>query len=56
MDFWDDMIKRGRAAEGIAAVGALIVPGQVDLITGGAPGDQARLLNPVLIHKDPREG
>ena len=56
MDFWDDMIERGRSTEGIAAVSALVIPGEVDLITGGAPSDQARLLNPMLIHRGPREG
>ena len=56
MRFGDDVIERGRATEVIVAIGALVVPGEVDLITGGAPGDQAGLLNPVLIHKDPRGG
>lgn len=50
MNFGDDVIECRRAAEGIAAIGALIVPRKVDLITGGAPGDQARLVNVVLIH------
>jgi len=56
MRLGDDVIQRRRAAEGIAAVGALIVPREVDLITGGTPGDQPCLLNPVLIHRGPRGG
>ena len=56
MRFGDDVIERGRATELIAAIGALVVPGEVDLITGRAPSDQAGLLNPVSIHRGPREG
>jgi len=52
MRFRDDVIQRWRAAEWITAVGALIIPSQVDLITGGPPSDQPCLLNPVLIHLD----
>lgn len=56
MRLGDDVIERWRAAKGIAAVGALVVPGEVDLITGGAPGDQPGFIDPVLIHRGPREG
>ena len=34
VDFWDHMVERWAAAEGIVAIGAAIVPGQVDLIAG----------------------
>ena len=50
MDFGDDVIKRGRAAERITAVGAAMVPCEVDLITGAAPRDQLGLINVVPIH------
>ena len=50
VDFGDDVIKRGRAAERITAVGAAMVPCEVDLITGGAPRDQLGLINVVPIH------
>ena len=50
MDFGDDVIERGRSAERIAAVGAFIVPSQMDLITGAAARDQARLVNVVVFH------
>ena len=46
----DDMIEGRAAAERIAAVGTLVVPGEVDLIARGAACDQAGLVNVVLIH------
>jgi len=45
-----NVIKGRTSAQVVAAVGTLVVPSEVDLITGGAPGDQARLINVVLIH------
>lgn len=50
MDFGDDVIQRWRPAKRITAIGALVVPGEVDLISGRAPGDQPCLINPMLIH------
>jgi len=50
VDLRDDVIEGGAATKRIAAVGTFMVPREVDLITGGAPGDQARLINVVLIH------
>lgn len=50
VDLGDDVIEGWAAAEGIVAVGAPVPPAEVDLITGGAPCDQARLINVVLIH------
>ena len=53
MHLRDDVIEGGTAAERIVAVGAPIPPAKVDLITRGSPGDQAGLINVVLIHRDP---
>ncbi len=50
VDLRDNVIEGGATAKGIVAVGASIPPAEVDLITGGAPCDQARLINVVLIH------
>jgi len=49
---WDDVIDGWAAAELFAAIGALIVPGQKDLITGRSPRNQAGFVNPVAIHRD----
>ncbi len=56
MRLGDDVIQRWRAAKWIAAICALVVPGKVDLITGRSPGDQPGFIDPVLIHRGPREG
>lgn len=50
VDLRHHMIKGWATAKWITAIGTFIVPSEVDLITGGAPGDQARLINVVLIH------
>ena len=50
MDFGDNVIECGRAAERIAAIGALPVPCNVYLITGAAARDQFGLINVVPIH------
>ena len=50
VDLRQHMVEGGAAAKRIAAVGTFIIPSQMDLITGGAPGDQARLVNVVLFH------
>jgi hypothetical protein len=44
------VIKCWAAPQMITAVGTLVVPRKMDLITGGAPGDQARLINVMLFH------
>jgi len=39
MDLGNDVIESWRTAQGIVAVGAAVVPRQVDLIAGRAPRD-----------------
>lgn len=50
MDFGHDVIKCGATAERIIAIGAAIIPGQVDLITGATAYDQLSLINVMLVH------
>ena len=50
------MVEGGAAAERIAAVGTLIVPGQVDLIAGRSAGDQAGAVNVCFVHRDRAAG
>lgn len=47
---WHYVIERRAAAELIAAVSALIVPSQVDLITSGSTSNQAGLVDVMLLH------
>ena len=56
VDLGHDVIEGGAATERIAAVGTLIVPGEVDLITGRAPGDQAGAINVCFVHRDRAAG
>jgi len=49
-DLGDDVIEGRVAAKWITAVGAAVVPDEVDLIARGAACDQAGLVNVVLIH------
>ena len=51
-----NVIKGGAATEVFAAVGALIVPGEVDLITRRASGDEAGFVNVCFVHRDRAAG
>lgn len=44
------MVQRWAPAKRFTAIGALVVPGEVDLITRRATGDEPRLVNVVLVH------
>lgn len=48
------MVKCRTTAKGIVAIRALIIPGEVDLITGRAARDQFGFINVRLVHSDLR--